>query len=96
MQVDTCATAGDTAIPEAQGRRHSREEGQAGSGPNLEGKLEETAESFSEKGHVVDNVPEDESEHNVEVTDPPSPAGVPSGLTVSCCMAECLLLCNIC
>ena len=90
------ATAPETAVPEVQGRRHSREEDQAGSGSNLEGKLEEAAESFSEEVLVFDDVPEDESEHNVEVTDPPSPAGVPSGLKVSCCMAECLLLCNIC
>ena len=75
------------AIPAAQGRRDSKERGQADSGGNLEEEREGAKEFFSEEVLVFEEEAlEDEKKLTTEVSDPLSPAEVPSGLKVSCYM----------
>ena len=88
LSGEVVASPPKPAIPAAQGRRDSKVQGQADSGGNLEEECEEAKEFFSEEVLVFEeDALEDEKNFTTEVSDPPSPAEVPSGLKVSCCTA---------
>ena len=88
LSSEVVASPPKPAIPAAQGRWDSKERGQADIGDNLEEEREGAKDFFSEEVLVFEEEAlEDEKKLITEVSDPLSPAEVPSGLKVSCCTA---------